>query len=118
MAKGLDQRKSFGAYGEDLAAAELERRGFRVLERNYRKATGEIDIIAEKKDVVYFVEVKAKHKTDYSPPADSVTPRKRRHIAATAALWFAAHGERPSGFIVAEVDLQKQSVFLIDDFLL
>jgi putative endonuclease len=118
MAKDTDQRKGYGAHGEDLAAAELERRGFALLARNYRKKTGEIDIIAIKADVVYFVEVKSKHDSAYSPPADSVTPRKRRHIADTAAIWFSENGESESGFIVAEVDLRRQSVLLIADFLL
>lgn len=118
MKKKPDPRKSFGAHGEDLAAAELERRGYTLIARNYRKKTGEIDIIAKKADVVYFVEVKAKHDSSYSTPADSVTPRKRRHIADTAAIWFSENGESKSGFIVAEVDLRSQKVLLIDDFLL
>lgn len=48
-----------GALGEEIAARFLERKGFRVAERNYRKPWGEIDIIAEKAGIVRFIEVKA-----------------------------------------------------------
>ena len=112
-----DKRKSYGAFGEKLAGKELEKQGFSLLCRNYRKKTGEIDIIGEKDGITYFVEVKAKHRSDFSTPADSVTPRKRKHIADTAAFWFAEHGESKSSFFVAEVDLSKGTVQFIDDFL-
>ena len=113
-----DKRKSFGARGEDLAAAELKRRGYRILERNYLKRTGEIDIIAEKDRTVYFVEVKAKHNSDFSTPADSVNAKKRKHIADTAMFWFGEHGESPSSFLIAEVDLSSEKVYIFDDFVL
>lgn len=109
--------KDFGAIGEELAVKELKKQGFSILSRNYRKKTGEIDIIAAKDGVTYFVEVKAKHHSDFSPPADSVTPKKRKHIADTAAFWFAEHGESKSSFFVAEVDLSTKIVNFIDDFL-
>jgi uncharacterized protein (TIGR00252 family) len=113
----MKNKKDYGAFGEELAAVELKKQGFSLLSRNYRKKTGEIDIIAEKDGVTYFVEVKAKHNSDYSPPADSVTPKKRKHTADTAAFWFAEHGEGKSSFFVAEVDLSKGTVVFIDDFL-
>jgi putative endonuclease len=113
----LNNTKDYGAIGEELAAKELIRQGFSLLCRNYRKKTGEIDIIVQKDGVTYFVEVKAKHYSDFSPPADSVTPKKRKHIADTAAYWFAEHGESKSSFFVAEVDLSTGAVAFIDDFL-
>ena len=61
MTKNMDEnaRKRVGQIGEDIACQFLERKGFKVLERNYRKPWGEIDIIAEKDGIVRFVEVKA-----------------------------------------------------------
>ena len=53
------QRKEVGRIGEGIATQFLERKGFRVVARNYRKPWGEIDIIAEKGGIVRFVEVKA-----------------------------------------------------------
>jgi putative endonuclease len=52
-----------GQLGEDIICVYLSNRGFRIVLRNYRKKWGEIDIIAEKKDVLHFVEVKAGEKT-------------------------------------------------------
>ncbi len=52
-------RKEVGKLGEEIASKFLERKGFKIVLRNYRKPWGEIDIIAEKDDVVRFVEVKA-----------------------------------------------------------
>ena len=113
-----DKRKDFGSSGEDLAAKELKRQGYTILCRNYRQKPGEIDIIAKKADVVYFVEVKSKHSSDFATPADSVNAKKRKHIANTAMVWFMEHGECESSFLVAEVDLTAKTVFFIDDFVL
>ncbi len=116
MAK--NSSKADGNRGEDIAARFLSRSGYSILERNFRQGPGEIDIIAQKKGIIYFVEVKARHSSKFATPADSVTPNKRGHIAKAASLWFAKHGESDSGFIVAEVDLNNEAVYLIEDFLL
>ena len=112
-----DSRQELGAAGEMLAAQKLQSSGYQILATNYRQRTGEIDIIAQKGSVIYFVEVKAKRNLQFSPPADSVTAKKRKHIADTAAIWFAKHGECDSSFLVAEVDLTAETVVLIEDFL-
>jgi putative endonuclease len=61
---GEDKRKSLGKKGEDRACEFLEANGFTILERNFRLASGEADIIAEKDNVIYFVEVKTRRETD------------------------------------------------------
>lgn len=109
--------KDLGDQGENLAALELQKRGYQILEHNYRKRTGEIDLIAQKDNIIYFVEVKAQNNLSFSAPADKVNARKRQRIANTAAIWFAEHGESDSSFLVAEVDLATQTVVLIEDFL-
>lgn len=109
--------KKLGMAGEQLAAQELQKNGYRILERNYRKRTGEIDLIAQKDGIIYFIEVKAKNDTRFSPPADNVNAKKRQHIANTANWWFAEHGECDSSFLIAEVDLATKTVVLIEDFL-
>ncbi len=52
-------RKEIGNLGEDIAEKFLKRKGYEILERNYTKKWGEIDIIAAKNNIVYFVEVKS-----------------------------------------------------------
>lgn len=51
-------RADIGAFGEKIASEFLEKKGFRIIEKNYRKPWGEIDVVAKKGDVMRFVEVK------------------------------------------------------------
>ena len=96
MKSDTPDRKSVGQAGEDIACQFLESKGFKILERNYRKPWGEIDIVAEKGGVVRFVEVKAvsreslpdiSREMDYRPE-EMVTPDKLRKVARTAALYM------------------------------
>ena len=96
MDNKADTRKVVGEMGEDIACQFLERKGFKILERNYRKPWGEIDIIAEKGGVVRFVEVKAvsreslpdvSREMDYRPE-EMVTPDKLKKVARTANLYM------------------------------
>ena len=96
MDNKANARKAVGEIGEDIACQFLERKGFKILERNYRKPWGEIDIIAEKAGVVRFVEVKAvsheilpdvSREMDYRPE-EMVTADKLRKVARTANLYM------------------------------
>ena len=89
-------RKKVGTLGEDIACQFLEGKGFKIIERNYRKPWGEIDIIALKGNIVRFVEVKAvsretipdvSREMDYRPE-EMVTKDKLRKIARTVALYM------------------------------
>ncbi len=60
MKKFTSDSQKIGELGEDVACKYLLNKGFSVLERNYTKKWGEIDIIAQKDDVIYFIEVKSK----------------------------------------------------------
>jgi putative endonuclease len=82
-------RQLLGIVGEELAAAELASRGYAILERRYRTAHGEIDIVAEEAGTLVFVEVKARAKFDDA--AFSVTDQAKRRIVAAAHAWLAAH---------------------------
>ena len=89
-------RQDVGRGGEDIACQFLVRRGYRVIERNYRRKWGEIDVIAEKDGSIRFVEVKAvsrekmpdfSHEMDYRPE-ELVHRTKLRKVARTAALYM------------------------------
>ena len=72
--------KHFGDESEDLATRFLEQEGFIILERNYfARKLGEIDIIAQKEDVLHFIEVKS-GKSDSFDPIYNVTPAKLRKV--------------------------------------
>jgi len=91
-----EMRKNVGRIGEGIACQFLVRRGYQVLERNYRRKWGEIDIIAEKGGTVRFVEVKAvtiRGTGDFSremdrQPEELVHRTKLRKVARTAALYM------------------------------
>jgi putative endonuclease len=74
-----------GEIGEELACAELERRGYVILARRYRTRVGEIDIVARDGPTVVFVEVKTRENVAFGHPAEAVTWWKQQRIAAMAA---------------------------------
>ncbi len=80
-----------GAWGESLTAEFLKEKGYRILARNYRCRFGEIDLIAERKGVLAFVEVKLRKNNDYGAPREFVTSAKQRKIRLTASFWLAGH---------------------------
>ena len=73
-----------GAIGEGIAVEYLEKKGYRVVDRNYRYERGEIDIVAEDGDTLVFVEVKSRRSLSYGEPHESVTEKKRAQIRKVA----------------------------------
>jgi putative endonuclease len=84
-------RVLFGKTGEDLACAELERRGYAILARRYRQQGGELDIIARDGPTLVFVEVKARDSREFGDAAEAVTARKQRRMARLALDYVARH---------------------------
>ena len=80
-----------GISAESRAAAFLFAKGFRILARRWRSPVGEIDIIARRRSLLVFVEVKARERLDDA--AWSVTDRQRLRIAAAAEAWLARNGD-------------------------
>jgi putative endonuclease len=88
--KGMSRaRVILGKTGEDLACEELERRGYAIVARRYRRRGGEIDIIARDGPTMVFVEVKAREVHDFGDGAEAVTAFKRRRISQLAADYMA-----------------------------
>jgi len=85
--KRPDERRKIGERGENEASRYLEREGYRILERNWRCRTGEIDIIAVRDGILVFVEVKTRRNLAYGVPGYAVTPEKRRHLLSASALY-------------------------------
>ena len=86
----MDTRKDFGFYAETVATHYLQQKNYTILERNYRKPWGEIDIIAQYEDIIVFVEVKANTK-DYGMafnPEVRVDQKKLGKIIKTASLYL------------------------------
>jgi len=75
--------------GERLVASWLEARGLRVLGRNWRRAYGEIDVIAEEADELVFVEVKTRRGDSLGAPEEAITARNRRRLILAAQSYIA-----------------------------
>lgn len=86
-------REQTGCAGEAQAEAFLKRAGYRILERNYRTRHGEIDLIAQKGDIVAFCEVKTRASSRFAEAREFVTYQKQKRLIAAASLWLMAHGD-------------------------
>ena len=85
----MNDRKELGNWGEDRAALYLRLHGYRILERNFRCRQGEIDIIAAKRGVVAFAEVKLRKSADFAEAREFVTYAKQQRIIMCAEYWLA-----------------------------
>jgi putative endonuclease len=86
----IPERKVIGNNGEAATAQYLKEEGFTITEMNYRKFYGEIDVIAQKKDLVLFVEVKTRKK-NYFDGSLLITPSKQKKIILVAKEYIAKH---------------------------
>ena len=86
-----DARVALGKMGEDLAVAELERRGYEILDRRYRKRGGEIDIIARDRETTVFVEVKTRQGGGFGDGSESVRRWKQRRMTGVAMDYASRH---------------------------
>ena len=102
-----DRRQALGISGENLACAELGRRGYAILERRYRTRFGEIDIIARDGDTIVFVEVKARLTDDFGGAAAAITGWKQRRIAQMAVDYLSRRKlhDCPCRFDVVAIDV-------------
>ncbi len=80
-------RQELGRWGETLAADYLSQKGYAVIDRNVRTSYGEIDLVAQQRDALVFVEVKTRSSDAYGPPETSITARKREHLIASARAY-------------------------------
>ncbi|HBX69244.1 MAG TPA: YraN family protein [Chloroflexi bacterium] len=84
-------RQSLGRWGETLAEDYLSRKGYSLLERNFRSPFGEIDLIVQKMQTLVFVEVKTRASETYGLPEASITVRKRQHLIQAAQAYLQSH---------------------------
>ena len=88
----VNPKDDLGRTGERVAAEYLERAGLRVLDRNWRSAAGEIDIVAAERQVLVVCEVKTRSGTQFGTPLEAITRHKRTRLRRLAAQWLVAHG--------------------------
>ena len=103
---GVAPQQRLGRTGERLAAEELSRRGYRILERNFHCRYGEIDLVAEQQDELVFVEVKTRRGEAWGRPEEAVTVRKQRKIVQTALHYLDQHDDGERAWRVDVVAIQ------------
>jgi putative endonuclease len=85
---GMAQHTTIGAQGEEIAARYLLGKKYEILQRNFRSRHGEIDIIARRKNVLIFVEVKTRRSSAFGSPLEAVSLKKQRSIGSVAQAYL------------------------------
>lgn len=89
----LNRRQKFGEKGEAIAVRHLQKKGYRIIETNYRNKLGEIDIIAQDKDTIVFAEVKTRRSVQFGNPKQAVTVQKQKKISMVALYYLKSTGQ-------------------------
>ena len=104
-----------GALGEQTAAKLLRSKGYNINSGNYRTAAGELDIVAENKTHICFVEVKTRQVGGLTSPADAVDMRKQQNIRNCAAAYLAEYKTKKTvRFDIVEVFVEKSKVVKVN----
>jgi putative endonuclease len=83
----MDKRQE-GFLGEEMAVQSLKKKGYKILQRNYANRFGEIDIIAEDRGALVFVEVKKRASGRFGGPFSAIDERKKDHLIRTALYYL------------------------------
>ena len=95
--------RSIGDHAEDAASEYLEHHGFEIIERNWKTKWCEIDIVAVRRSVVHFVEVKYRRGGEQGGGVAAITPKKLNQMTFAAKLWLHTYGEHDAQLSVIEV---------------
>jgi putative endonuclease len=104
-----DPRRRLGDAGEDLAAAALKKRGYKILERNYVCPLGEVDLIARQGKTYVFIEVKTRKNERFGAPQEAVNPVKQNKYRRLADYYLKQKrlGEVPVRFDVVGIMMNE-----------
>lgn len=99
-----------GRSGEELAEAFLKKSGYKILVRNFRLRSGEIDIIATDKDCICFIEVKTRNNVQFGLPQEAVCVKKQRQISKAALIYLKDNSllDRKARFDVVSVIFERE----------
>lgn len=107
-----------GKLGEEAARKLLKNKGYKILARNFRSRFGEIDIVAQDKETLVFVEVKTRWSAKYGVPEEAVTPWKLRRIVKTGEYYKLSHPNTPDLMRVDVVAVEVRGNKVIDSRLI
>lgn len=112
--KPQPDRQRLGKLGEDLASTYLRKHGYRILERNFKRRYGELDIIALSGTILVFVEVKTRIGRSFGLPEEAVTPRKLREVVKTAQFYKMLHPELPEAMRIDVIAMELNSDYTVN----
>lgn len=105
-----------GMLGERFAAEYLQKQGYTILATNFHTRFGEIDIVAQKGDILAFVEVKTRAATTLEPPEAAVTPAKQKKLITAALHYLQAHpADLQPRFDVVAITTASKTAFKVLD---
>jgi len=106
-------KTEIGRRGEALAEGFLKRKGYKILDRNWKGRAGEIDIVALDGKTVVFVEVKTRSSEKFGSPKDAVDSRKKKHLtnAAKEYLRKKRKSKKPARFDVVGISIKGETLF-------
>jgi len=99
----MKHNKVLGDLGEEYVRKYLEKEGYKILRHNFKTSFAEIDIIAQKDEIIAFVEVKTRENKEFGRPAEAVTKSKQRSIRNAASVYIMNIDDKIGRFDVAEI---------------
>lgn len=116
MSTSKRDTRSYGKLGEEFAVKLLKKRGYKIIERNFRSKVGEIDIVAldpsaastSGGQALVFVEVKTRWSRKYGKPEEAVTPKKLARIKRAGQLYSLSHPTLPKQLRVDVVAIEVE----------
>lgn len=131
----ITEKQHIGRLGEDIAVKHLENKGFAVIERNYLKKYGEIDIITQKDDIIHFIEVKSvsyennpnvsRVTSDGYRPEDNIHAQKLKRLSRTIQAYLLSNYQNKDpvwvfDVVTVKIDINKRQarVKILEDIVL
>lgn len=113
----MTRKREIGDFGEEITSKYLEKNGYRILDRNYSKPFGEIDIIAIKGDMISFVEVKTRKSDDFAYAAEAVDYYKQERIKRASQVFLMERNltDFLISFDISEVYLDTRKINYIEN---
>src|SRR6478735_9380410 len=91
-------RQAFGELGERIAERWLRERGWRIVQRRFRRGHRDIDLVVEREGLIAFVEVKARRGDGFGDPVSAVNWKKQKELGRSARVWIARHGRAQDAY--------------------
>ena len=102
----MDQRRQTGRHGEDIAASFLTGKGCKIIERNWRCAVGELDLVVADGDTLVFVEVRTRSGSRFGLAEESITPTKQARLIELAQTYLQESVASPQSWRIDVVTVQ------------